>query len=107
MVIQAIKEVVDEYDLDKYETVFIHGACPKGLDKQVADLAEQWGVEAEAYPANWDAFGKSAGFKRNQQMVDHGADVCLAFIRNNSNGATHTANLAKAAGIRTIVYREW
>lgn len=85
-----------------YLTV-VHGACPKGADA----IAEAWyrehrqnrSVGVDRFPANWREHGKSAGFKRNDDMVRAGADLCLAFIRGRSNGATHCANSAERAGI--------
>ena len=88
----------------------VHGACPTGADWMASDWvanmieADMGDVREEAHAANWQLEGKRAGFIRNARMVNLGADVCLAFIRNGSRGASHTARLAEEAGIPT---RRW
>ncbi|GAA4225943.1 hypothetical protein GCM10022254_09160 [Actinomadura meridiana] len=86
----------------------VHGDCPHGADAIVhawaADTRRaEWVVGEERHPADWrpggGAFDRSAGHRRNAEMVNAGADLCLAFIRDRSSGATHTADLAERAGI--------
>jgi hypothetical protein len=83
-----------------------HGACPHGGDMQ----ADAWArsqryaglpVRADRWPADWTTYGKRAGYIRNVGMVqaEPTADVCVAFIRDLSKGASNCAELAERAGI--------
>lgn len=72
--------------------------CPPGHRKP------KRGGGADLHPGKRSDYCPTAGHRRNQDMVDSGADVCLAFIQDGSSGATHCADAARAAGIVTI---EW
>lgn len=87
----------------------VHGNCPKGADaladhfaRNVLYLPDE---NIEKYDADWSQFGRSAGHRRNARMVRSMPDMCLAFIRDKSPGATGCRNLAKQAGIPTETFR--
>lgn len=95
---EELGNAVAPIDITREITV-VHGHCPRGADAQADEWARKYGTTIERHPANWQINGKRAGFIRNTLMVNLGADLCLAFIRNGSRGASHTAALAEAAGI--------
>jgi hypothetical protein len=89
------------------KSTIVHGDCPTGADKMADEWADcQPDIRVERYPADWETYGRSAGPRRNKKMVNLGADVCLAFIKNNSRGASGTAKLAEEAGIKVIRYEQ-
>lgn len=97
-----------EVGLDRPLTV-VHGGCPTGADYMAAHWVHACRgnpqiVLAETHPAIWRPYGiynPQAGLVRNRKMVELGADICLAFIKDGSRGASHCARLAEEAGITT------
>lgn len=87
------------------DVVLVHGAA-QGLDQMAASIWTKNGQHAEAYPADWNLYGKRAGIIRNLKMIDLQPEHCFAFIKNQSRGASHCAAAADAAGIPTTIFRE-
>ncbi|QEQ93849.1 DprA-like DNA processing chain A [Streptomyces phage Maya] len=109
----AVWDALDDILGAHQELTLVHGDCPTGADRYADDWALDiqmlYGedvVSIERHPADWNGPRKrGAGFARNAEMVKLGADLCLAFIRNESNGATHCSELAEKAGIKTQIFR--
>lgn len=84
--------------------VLVHGDAV-GADRIAATIWRRWGLPTEEHPAQWATHHRAAGMRRNAHMVALGAEVCLAFIRDHSPGASQCADLAERAGITTQRHR--
>ena len=76
--------------------LIIHGGA-RGADQMADVWAKQHEVTCEVYPADWDAYGKSAGPIRNQQMLERGPDIVLAFP--GGKGTADMVSRARKAGV--------
>ena len=103
--VEAMIEVLAPYNITRDVKTLVHGGA-RGADAIAAEIALALGWYMEEYPADWETHGKAAGPIRNQQMVDLGADVCLAFPKGESRGTRHCMKAAEKAGIRVINYGE-
>lgn len=65
----------------------------RGPDTHGIEFAKQYGQQVEIYPADWDRYGKSAGYKRNELMAQK-ADALLAIWDGQSKGTKHMIDLA-------------
>lgn len=68
--------------------VSIVSGMARGADALASDFARQHGVTLYEFPADWNAYGKRAGFLRNEAMGRF-ADGLLAFWDGESNGTRH------------------
>lgn len=95
-------KVMDGYRSEITELV---EGCARGADQ----MAEQWaaarGVAVRHFPAEWDKYGKAAGYRRNTQMLTTNPDLVIAFTEDlaQSRGTSMMINLSRRAGIPVMV----
>ena len=76
----------------------IHDGAP-GADTLAAEVAQELGIRARAYPADWRKHGRAAGPIRNQLMLDDGKpDILVAFP-----GGKGTADMIRRATGRVLI----
>jgi hypothetical protein len=86
------------------EITIVHGAAP-GVDESFEMACRGLSVTTEPHPAEWRRLGNKAGPIRNQEMVDAGAELYIAFHRtlNTSRGTKNCIIQALEAGIPTYL----
>lgn len=97
--VMAEQKVMCEHHIEPV-TCVIHGAAP-GADFLAGWWAMTNNIPVRAFPADWRKYGKRAGFRRNQQMLDEGKpDIVFAFP--GGNGTKDMVKRAKAAGVPVL-----
>jgi hypothetical protein len=77
--------------------------CASGVDT----LGEKWAlannIKVKKFPADWDKYGRSAGYKRNVQMAEY-ADACIVvYTGPKSAGSQHMIDIATKRNLKLYV----
>lgn len=64
----------------------------RGADMLAYSLWANNKMPIHNFPANWDKYGKSAGYKRNQEMGEF-ADAAVCFWDGESKGTKHMIDI--------------
>lgn len=91
-------------DLDNISVQCIISGLARGADTLGLIYAHNNLIPTLEFPADWNRYGKSAGYKRNQQMLDEGKpDLVLIYWDGSSKGTSHMIDIANKAGIKTVI----
>lgn len=81
------------------DVTIVHGAAT-GVDTLAGDMAAHLGFAVDEFPADWNRHGRAAGPIRNQQMLDSGVDLVVAFP--GGRGTADMKRRARDAGVEVF-----
>lgn len=84
-------------------TVIIVSGGARGADLLGERFAKEFNAPIEQFVPDWDEFGKSAGYRRNEQMAEVANAVIVFMKAGGSKGSQHMINIAKEKGLPTRV----
>ena len=95
---QLLQDVCDMQTKDRDDVTIISGGA-RGADKLGEDYSIERGFKLLRIEAEWNEYGKSAGYRRNCDMAitanSYIDRMCIAFSVNKSKGTNHMINICK------------
>ena len=91
-----VKKAMEESGWEEEITEIVSG-CAHGVDRLGEIWAQNHNIPMKKFPADWNKYGKCAGYKRNTEMAMYG-DTLIAVWMNNSKGTAHMINIMKRLG---------
>lgn len=93
---KKMKEFINEkFDISEVGTIVSGGA--RGADSLARVFAFENDLELLEFPAQWDKYGKRAGFIRNVDIITN-CDMCAVFWDGQSHGTKHDIDLCEEMG---------
>lgn len=82
--------------------IVIVSGMARGADTLGERYAQERGFQLVRHPAKWHEYGRSAGYKRNEEMASC-ANALVAFWDEKSKGTKHMIDIAKRKGLEIHV----
>ena len=97
---EIVDSTLNKLDALQKITCLIHGGA-RGADSLSGIWAQSKNIETIVFPADWNRYGKSAGYIRNSQMLTEGIpDLVVAFP--GGKGTKNMIELAKKANVPVL-----
>ena len=96
------KAMIHEWDIKGLPDEVVSGTA-RGVDRLGEAWANNYGVKVTRMPAQWNIYGKSAGYRRNEEMAIY-ANALVAIWDGESRGTKHMIDLANKHGLKVYVY---
>ena len=94
---ELLKNTIDA-TAEVYDDIEIVSGGAKGADSLAEQYAKEKGYALKIFPADWNKYGKSAGYRRNAEMHKYISEfkdrLCVAFWDGQSKGTQHNFELA-------------
>lgn len=87
-----VKSIKESFKLKDIELIISGGA--NGADKLAEQFADEFEIELKIFYPDWEKYGKSAGFIRNNLIISE-CDSVIAFWDGKSRGTKHSLDVAK------------
>lgn len=88
----------------KSKEVEIVSGGARGADKLGERYAKGHNLRLKIFPADWDKYGKRAGYIRNTEMAEY-ANCLIAFWDGKSKGTAHMIDLAPKYDLMTAIIK--
>lgn len=95
-------EVLDAILANRHPNITIISGKARGADRLGEIYAKSKGYSVLQFPAEWEKYGRNAGFKRNALMVSH-ADVCVIFWDGKSKVTQHMISLCEKQNVPFVL----
>ena len=76
----------------------------RGVDTFGEMIANEKRIKIRRFPADWNRFGKSAGYRRNEEMATY-ADALVAVWDGQSVGTKHMIDIARNHHIPVYIFK--